>query len=91
MGISEIFKRTRDTRLHLPGYHSLIIRYRDDARGGVGLFINTFNFKIREDLTVFIPHMFESILIDIDSKTNKSMVGVIYTVDQIPYIMYNVY
>jgi len=65
LGITEIFKCVDDTRLSLPGYHPLIMRCRDDgARGGVGLFIReNINFIIREDISVFTPHIFESIFI----------------------------
>ena len=37
------------------------------------------NFKIRKDLSVFIPHVFESVFIEIDSNSEKSrIVGIIY-------------
>ena len=61
LGFSEVFNCDRDKRLSLPGFHDLITRNRnDDNRGGVGLFIkDNINFKIREDLSVFISHIFE--------------------------------
>ena len=69
------------SRLSLPGYHNLITRRRDDGpRGGVGLFIKqTVNYKIREDLSVFIPHVFESVFVETINKTEKNtLVGIIY-------------
>ena len=56
-------------RISLPGYHNLIARCRDNGpRGGVGLFIKeTINHKIREDLSVFIPHVFESLFVEIEN------------------------
>lgn len=83
IGISEVFKCDRDQRLKLPGFHELITRTRDDDnRGGVGLFIkDNINFKVRDDLSVFIPHVFESIFIEISNGSNslsKNIVGIIY-------------
>jgi hypothetical protein len=68
-------------RLSLPGYHQLITRCRDDrARGGVGLFtMENINFKIREDISVFTPHIFLSLFIEIISLTGKNTdIGVEY-------------
>ena len=76
-----------DARLTLPGYHELITRCRDDgSRGGVGLFIKgDISFNIREDLSTFIPHVFESVFIEISPKSGKhSIVGVIYRPNTAP-------
>jgi hypothetical protein len=57
------------------------MRCRDDgARGGVGLFIkDNVNYKIREDISVFTPHIFESLFIEIICSTGKNkVIGVIY-------------
>jgi len=81
LAIRETFKCIDDTRLSLPGYHQLMMRYRDDgARGGVGIFIREdINFKIREDIGVFTPHIFESICITIINPNGKNTVmGLIY-------------
>ena len=72
---------SNDLRLNLPGYHKLIARCREDSpTGGVGLFIrNEINYIIREDISVFIPHVFESIFIEIINKSKKNTIlGVIY-------------
>ena len=81
IGVSEVFKCDKDLRLVLPGFHKLITRSRvEDNHGGVGLFIKqNIQFKIREDLSIFIPHVFESFFIEVLSDTNKNtIVGVIY-------------
>ena len=56
IGISEVFECKRDLRLALLGFHKLITRFREDGKqGGVGMFIKeNFNYKIWEDLSVFI-------------------------------------
>ena len=65
LGISELYRCSFDMRISLPGYHNLIARFRENGpRGGVGLFIKeTINDKIREDLSVFIPHFFNLYLL----------------------------
>ncbi len=77
IGMSEVFKCDRDSRLNLPGFHDFITRTRVDRNGGgVGIFIKeNINFKIRDDLSVFIPHLFESIFIE---TSTRDIVGVIY-------------
>lgn len=87
IGISEAFRCDQDARLSLPGFHDLLTRCRDDgSRGGVGLFIkDNINFKIREDLSVFIPHVFESVFIEMGSKSEKhKIIGVIYRPNTAP-------
>ena len=81
IGVSEVFRCEQDQRLALPGYHDLICRTRDDGyRGGVALFINeSINYRIREDLSVFIPHVLESLFIEYESTNKKKhIVGVMY-------------
>ena len=66
--------------LKLPGYHELIVRNRVDSnRGGVGIFVKeSITFTVREDLSVFIPHIFKSIFIEFVQGKKKNMVGIIY-------------
>jgi len=88
IGISEIYKCSEDSRLSLPGYHKLISRCREDGpRGGVGVFIKEkLNYIIREDISVFIPHIFESIFIEIVNKSERNIiVGVIYRPNTEPH------
>lgn len=87
IGVSEVFRTENDSRLVLPGYHNVITRYRDDdGRGGVGLFVkDMFNFRIREDLSVFIPHVYESLVIEVWNKSHKKQViGVFYRPNSLP-------
>ncbi len=82
IGLTEVFDCSRDARLHLPGFHKLVSRTRsDDNRGGVGLFVaNNIHFTIREDLSAFIPHVYESLFVEISKGRNipNQIVGVIY-------------
>ena len=68
-------------------YTPLIIHYHyftrsdtDDGRGGVGLFINSnFTYVKRDDLSVFIPHVIESVFFEIQINERKTIiVGVVY-------------
>ena len=70
IGVSEVFRVDRDPRIVLPGYHNIITRCRnEDGRGGVGLFIkDSINFKVREDLSVFIPHVYESLFVEVENE-----------------------
>jgi hypothetical protein len=89
IGISEVFRCDREQRIGLPGYHDFVTRCRgdnDDCRGGVALFIKeTVDFKIRNDLSVFIPHVYESIVVEISPVSGKKIiVGVIYRPNTAP-------
>jgi len=48
-------------------------------RGGVAIFIkDNIQFQICEDIILFIPHIFESLFIEIDTaEGGKAIVGVI--------------
>ena len=90
IGISECFKTKDDTRLSLPGYHPLISRSRENShRGGVGLFMDikdNINFTIRNDISIFIPHIFESVFIEVDNPSSKnSIIGIIYRPNTDPH------
>ena len=81
IGISEIYKTHNDPRINLEGYHELILKCRDGGpRGGVGMFVrDTMNYNIREDLSVFIPHICETLFIEIINDSGRNIVvGVIY-------------
>ena len=89
IGISEVFRCDRDHRLHIPGYHDIITRCRDktdDCRGGVALFVKeTIDFKVRNDLSVFIPHVYESLFVEILPKGGKhTIIGIIYRPNTAP-------
>jgi len=86
IGVSEVCRCENDQRLMLPGCHSLITRYRENgSKGGVGLFVkDDQNIEIRDDLSVFIPHIFEYLFIEIVSSSKSSIVGVIYRPNTAP-------
>ena len=70
-----------DSRLSLDGYHRLISRFRrEGTRGGVCLFIkDTLNYIIREDMSVFIHNVCETLFIEIINNNGRNvMVGVLY-------------
>ena len=76
-----------DSRLTLPGYHPLITRCMQNERGGgVGLFIKSdIQYTIRDDLSIFLPHVFEAVFVETTSSGVKnSIVGVIYRPNTAP-------
>jgi len=81
IGVSEIFRANRDTRIVLPAYHNTITRCRnDEGRGSVDLFLkDTIRFKVREDLSVFIPHVYEPLFVEVENESHKKIIaGFIY-------------
>ena len=76
-----------DTRLALPGYHPFVSRCRLNERGGgVGLFIkDSLQYTIREDLSIFLPHVFESLFVETQiTNTQNVIIGVIYRPNTAP-------
>ena len=68
---------------NITGYHCLQFHTRsdtDDGRGGVRLFINSnFTYVKRDDLSVFIPHVNESVFFEIQINERKTItVGVVH-------------
>ena len=65
IGLTEVFKIPDCMVFNITGYHYLQFQTRydtDNVRGGVGLFINSkFTYVKRDDLSVFIPHVIESV------------------------------
>lgn len=90
IGLSEVFRCDRDRRISLPGYHPIITRCRDSndgCRGGVAFFIkNTFDYKVRDDLSVFIPHVYESLFIELllPRFGKRTIIGVVYRPNTYP-------
>ena len=88
IGISEIYRCKNDARLRLTGYHNIISRCREDGpRGGVCLFIKeNLIYKLRDDIGVFIPHILESVFIEITNTHGKNLIiGVIYRPNSGPH------
>ena len=65
IGLTEVFKIQDILQYNINGYHNLLFNTSlntDDRHGGVGLYINeTLTYLKREDLSIFIPNVFESI------------------------------
>ena len=81
IGISESYKHEHDIHLHLSRYHDIISANRaNERRGGVALFIkSSFHYKIRNDLSVFIPNIFESVFVEFEYIPRKYfIVGTVY-------------
>ena len=81
IGISELFQCDKDPRISLSGYHNIITRCRmNSPRGGVGLFIkDNITYTVREDISLFIPHVLESLFIETTLPSGKhSIIGLIY-------------
>ena len=81
IGFSEAFHHENDNRLHLDGYHNLISKVRNNPsqRGGVAIFVKeSFECTLRPDLSIFVPHIIESVLVECKLGRRKLIVGVIY-------------
>ena len=76
IGISEIYQCQNDSRLSLPGYHKLISRCRSlGNRGGVGIFIkDSLNYCIRQYISIFIPHICETVFIEIKNDNGRNTI-----------------
>ena len=68
IGLTESLKIQDVLHYKINGYHNLLFNTRlvaDDGHGGVGLYISeTFTYSKREDLSIFIPHVFKSIFLN---------------------------
>ena len=89
IGLTEIFRIRDYQQYSINGYHSLLFNTRlqnDDGLGGVGIYINeNFTYTKREDLSIFIPHVFESIFLEVQDNQNKPIiVGVVYRPNSAP-------
>ena len=64
IGITELYGMS-DGECVLEGYHPLEFKTRstaDSSRGGVGIYVrNNLTYTIRQDLTIFMPNIFESL------------------------------
>ena len=92
--IGEIYKTHNDPRINLEGYHEPILKCRDGGpRDGVGMFAkDTLNYNIREDISVFIPHICETLFIEIINDSGRNIVvGVIYRSNTEPLADIDIY
>ena len=81
---------------NITGYHCLQFQTRydtDDSRGGVGLFIySKFTYVKRDDLSVFIPHIIESVFFEIQINERKTIIlGVVYPIRNLGLTLIYIY
>ena len=82
IGITEIFQIHSNINYDVTGYHPLHYSTRtgvSSGRGGVGMYIKDHvNVEQRPDISVFIPHVFQSLFIEISGKHQTIIIGTIY-------------
>ena len=75
IGVSELFGFSNINLLSMTGYHPIIPANRDvtdDMHGGVGLYIkDCFDYIERPDLSVFIPHVIETVFVECQFEKQK--------------------
>ena len=68
IGVTELFIMSSGG-CHIDGYHELEFKTRNNlatSRGGVGIYVkDTLEYIVRQDLSIFIPHVLESLFVEI--------------------------
>ena len=86
--LQELWHFSPDKDFSLNGYDPLLYKIRNNntQRGGVGIYIKTgYAYCIDKVSSVFIDHVFESIIVDIiDSKQGRISVGSVYRLGGAP-------
>ena len=80
--LCETFLNDRNADMYnLPGY-TFVEKHRKDRKcGGVGIYVkNNLSYKIREDLSIFEEHSFETVFIEVIGNQHNTVVGEIYRV-----------
>ena len=93
IGLSEIWNIPFNLNFKLPGYKPLVYKIRDslgvnnNAGGGVGLFVDdNFEFEVLENISIFIPHVIETVFIKLKTGKNKfQIIGNIYRPNTLPH------
>ena len=87
IGVTELFGMTNG-ECSLPGYHPLEFTVRNDSansKGGIGIYIKeSHKYKVRDDLSIFIPHVIESKCIEIILNKKNIIIGTIYRPNTLP-------
>ena len=83
LGLTEVFKIYDDFNYSIHGYHSIEYNTRDnsdDDHGGVGIYVNSdMSYCRRDDLSIVIPHVIETLFIEVKLNHTKSIIiGAIY-------------
>ena len=89
IGLTEIFTVHDESNVVLKGYHKFEYKERpknDDGRGGVGFFIKDhLVYEIKKEYSVFIPHIIETMFIEIKNIIGKPIIiGIIYRPNTFP-------
>ena len=65
---------------HIPGYHFVYHNRKNMIKGGVAMYIrDTLNYKLRNDISIFIEGEFECIFVEISDK-ESTVIGEIYRI-----------
>ena len=87
IGITEIFSMNKG-QCSLPGYHPLefaVRNYSNSSKGGVELYIkDSYHYELRQDLSTFIPNIFESIFIELKLNKKRIIIGTVYRPNTYP-------
>lgn len=80
-----LYGSEQELQCHIPGYQFVCTNRKSKTKGGVGIYVNNkHQFKIRNDLSTFIEGEYETIFIEINSKTHKAIIGEIYRIPNTP-------
>ena len=75
IALTEVFKLRDGFNYDMNGYHEILSNTRDaldDGHGGVGIYVNkNMPYLTRDDLSVFIPHVLESLFIEVQINAFK--------------------
>ena len=96
IGLTEVFKIYDDFNYSIQGYHYIEFNTRDDAddgHGGVGIYVNSdMSYCRRDNLSIFIPHVIETLFIEVKLNETKSVIlGVIYRPNTQPRVDIDVF
>ena len=91
IGITDIFQIYKDINYEIYGYQPLLYNARpkeNGPRGGVSIYVRDhIKYNNRPDISVFIPHVFESLFIEIYVPVNSKqtvIIGNIYRPNKAP-------
>ena len=70
---------------HIPGYKFIFKNRENRSKGGVAIYIrNEHNYRIRDDLSIFIEGEYETIFAEIKSQPHNILIGEIYRIPGTP-------
>ena len=80
--ICETFLNSTNHKLfEIDGYKMVDKHRTNSTRGGVALYVkNKYDFKIREDLSVFEENVFESVFVEINTGGKNYVIGEVYRI-----------